>query len=375
VLVTAATPEREIKNSADHSMTARPRRREQIRWAQLILVVLIGVPVAAFGVAANVRLHWTDIWPEVFLTVGATFALGGVLFVLQRSWVTEVTTEMQQAEEQVEGAVRVVNERAAEIEEQLQARRPIGLDELRGMMDSHTATVVDERRSAISVLRDDLSFDNLSAVLGLAEHLNAVAPGFRARAAALRTGPRVQAWLVDKDERGFSIDPFIDLSVLPLEPDAGTSEAVQWRSCESVSEVIVRLIEACQRANLPSTVPALDSVEAFRRLIESLDTALSVRQGAPGPRLKGALVEMLDGGWTLTSFGLENRFRSIAVPLGEFVDYYYERGYEDNWTAKKHLKQPAAPEYVTDIDWEFFTSVVWTGLPSSPPSGISPIYI
>lgn len=337
-------------------------------------MVLIGVVVAAFGVAANVGLHWTDIWPEVFLTVGATFALGSVLFVLQRSWVTEVTTEVQQAEEQVESAVRVINERAAEIEEQLQARRPIGLDELRGLVDTHTATVADGRRSAISVLRDDLSFDNLSAVLGLAEHLNAVAPGFRARAAALRTGPRVLAWLVDEDERGFSIDPFIDLSVVPLEPDAGTSEAVQWRAGKSVSEVIARLIEVCQRANLPSTVPAFDSAEAFRRLIESLDTALSVRQGAPGPRLKGGLVEMLEDGWTLTSFGLENRFRSIVIPLSEFVDYYYGRGYEDDWTAKKHLKQPAAPEYVPDVDWEYFTSVVWAGLPSSPPSGMSPIY-
>ena len=74
-----------------------PRARtgcDTIRWHQLAGVVLIGVVIAAAGVVTNVALAWTDIWPQVFLTVGSAFALGGVLFVLQRSWVEEVSEEV-----------------------------------------------------------------------------------------------------------------------------------------------------------------------------------------------------------------------------------------------------------------------------------------
>jgi hypothetical protein len=347
----------------------RPTRRDRLRWRQLAAVILIGVVVAAIGVIANVALHWTDIWPDVFLTVGSTFALGGVLFVLQRSWVTEVATEVQQAGDEVRNAARIVEERATQIEDELRAHRPISVEELRDLVESSTSSVADNRRTAIQVLRDDLSFDNLAAVLNTAQDLNAIAPGFRVQAASAPTGLRLAIWLVSNDNRGFELEPYIELHVLPIEADAISGDLVEWRRAEPVSDVITELIASCQRANLPSAPPAFDPAEAFRRLIADLESALSIRQSASGPRLRGAVTEMIDEAWTLTSFGLENRFRQIALPLRDFVLYVYNSDNPDE-TPQKQWSAPHAPEHVNEIEWTYLQKVVSAGLPDNPPPGV-----
>ncbi|MHB8335582.1 MAG: hypothetical protein ACYDEH_11905 [Acidimicrobiales bacterium] len=350
-----------------HSRTRRTS--EQIHWGQLASVVLVGVAVAAFGVFTNIGLHWTDIWPVVFLTVGSTFSLGGVLFVLQRSWVSEVTEEVQQAGEEARSAVRVVEERAAEIEEELQARRPISVEELRDLVVANRASTTESRRDAIEVLRKDLSFSNLSAVLSLAQNLNAIGPGFRARATFAPAGLRLAIRLVDHDDRGFEVDaPHIELWVIPLDIDANEIKPTYWTSTESIDEVIGKLMLSCQRANLPSTPPDFDPAEGFRQLVESLDMALSVRQGASGTPLRGDLIEMIDESWSLTTVGLENRFLKIVVPLADFVDYiYYAADIRGTLTIRK--KDPAPPEHVDQATWDYLKTVVWADPPDSPPDG------
>ena len=135
---------------------------DRIRWGQLACIVVAGLAIAAVGVLMNVAWAWTDIWPQVFLTVGSTFALGGVLFVLQRSWVEEVSEEVQQFGEEARSAVQAMESRTDELRQQLESRRPLSLDELRDLVTQTSDSMTTRRRSAMEVLKSDLSFANLS---------------------------------------------------------------------------------------------------------------------------------------------------------------------------------------------------------------------
>jgi hypothetical protein len=335
-----------------------------IQWRQLGGVVLIGVVVATAGIVLNLVLGVTNIWPQVLLTVGSTFALGGVLFVLQRSWVAEVGEEARIV-------VQAVEERTAELEHEFAARRPISLEELQDLVAESTQAMAEDRRNAIDVLRRDISFENLSSVLALAQGLNAVGVGFRARATGIRDGLRLAAWHSDTDDRGATVEPYLELRVVPLGP-ATPGEAVVWERSDSLQNVVERLIASCERANLPSRTPHFDAGFGFRNLITSIQTAISIRQGASGPRLDGSVVEFVDERWTLTTSGLEDRFRDLLISLDLFVSYVASALRPGN-PPQRVVRDPARPEEVSeDVSedvWDYLKTVVWADLPDDPPSG------
>ena len=275
---------------------------------------------------------------------------------------------------QVGAEVKLIEDRTNELEEQLDARRSLSLDELRDLVTQTTDSMSTKRRGAIEVLKNDISFDNFSAVLAIAQDLNAIAPGFRARAAGAFSGPRLTAWLVTKDANGFATDPFIDLQVLSTYPSSVESEPTSWQSGQAPAELIASIVAACQRANLPSTPPGFDATDGLRRLVETLDTAVSVRQGANGPRLEGAVIEIIDEGWTLTTRGLEARFQSLLIPLGEFVDYVYS-AQDIEGPPLINKKEPPRPDRISEATWDYLKAAVYTGLPTSPPVGVSKIFL
>ena len=197
-----------------------------IRWKQLTMAVVAGLALSALGIIANVSLGWTDIWPQVFLTFGSAISLGGVLFVLQRSWVQEVSEEVQHVNEETQSAIRGIEERTAEIEQKFESHKPVTIEELRNLVTENADTISENHRQALTVLKNGVSFENLSSVLTVAQELNAIAPGFRARTSTKLEGPRLTAWLCDTDNEGFATEPYIALRVVPLYPSSASCEPV-----------------------------------------------------------------------------------------------------------------------------------------------------
>lgn len=337
-----------------------------IRWKKLTLAVVTGLALSALGIIANIGFGWTDLWPQVFLTFGSAISLGGVLFVLQRSWVQEVSEEVQQVSKETQSAIRG-------IEEQLESHKPVTFEELRNLVSENADNLSENHRHAITVLKNGVSFENLSSVLAIAQELNAIAPGFRGRTSNKLEGPRLTAWLCDTDDTGFPVETYIRLHVVPLYPSSASCEPVDWRPNDPLHKVIKDLTKSCQMTNLPSTPPDFDAAVGFERLIESLDIALSIRRGLSGPRLTGSVIEIIDETWVLSSVGLEARFRNVVHGFDQFVQYIYNIQNPMQIRPGKRLIEPKPPEYVPESYWAYLKNVLSTDLPDYPPDGVYPI--
>jgi hypothetical protein len=284
-----------------------------------------------------------------------------------------VSEEVQQASEEQQSAIRGIEERTAEIEQQLESHKPVTIEELRNLVRENADNISENHRHAITVLKNGVSFENLSSVLAVAQELNAIAPGFRGRTSNKLEGPRLTVWLCDTDNKGFSIEPYITLHVVPLYPSSASCEPVEWYPNDPLDKVITELTKSCQMANLPSASPDFDAAVGIERLIESLDMALSIRQGSSGPRLAGSVIEIIDETWILSSVGLEDRFKNIVYGFNQFVQYTYD--IQDPWQIYVGKRQidPEPPEYVPEPYWLYLKSVLSTDLPDNPPDGVHPI--
>ena len=322
---------------------------ERIRWPLLILVVVIGAVIAGLGITLNVAFGWQDIWPSALLGVGITFALGGVLVVLQRALVERVDEGIQLVGQQV----KAVEDRTEAIEQEIADRQPISLDDLRAITDSVSESSHRARSEAIASLKADLSFANMAKVLELAASLGAIGQGFRARSSCILDGVRLSAtppWTWIPPGANDPI-PGILLSVVSVDPEQPVPNPVIWQESQSVAQVVADLIASCRTANMDSTPPAFDPHRGFAGLIDALDLAIRVRQGDGTPRFLGALIEVIDETWSLTTAGLEARFQGIFVPRDQLV--WFQRQAPGRIPAAcRQLLSPGVPaDWVSEQDW------------------------
>jgi hypothetical protein len=341
---------------------------ERIRWPLLILVVVIGAVIAGLGITLNVAFGWQDIWPSALLGVGITFALGGVLVVLQRALVERVDEGIQLVGQQV----KAVEDRTEAIEQEIADRQPISLDDLRAITDSVSESSHRARGEAIASLKADLSFANMAKVLELAVALGAIGQGFRARSSYRLDGVRLSASpplkLVPLGRR--DPVPAIFLSVIPVDPQQPVPKPVDWQESHSVAQVVADLIESCRVANIESSPPAFDPQLGFRGLIDALDLAIRVRQGDGTPRFRGALIEVIDETWCLTTAGLEARFQDVFVPQYQLVRFELQTmAILGSPTPVRFLLTPDRPaDWLSVEDWARVVRVAHSALPLEPPT-------
>ena len=330
-------------------------------------MVLIGAAIAGLGITLNVAFHWQDIWPSALLGVGITFALGGVLVVLQRALVERVDEGIQFVGQQV----KAVEDRTEVIEQEIAGRQPISLDDLRAIADSVSESSHRTRSEAIASLKEDLSFANMAKVLELAVTLGAIGPGFRARSSYRLDGVRLSASPPEQFlPRGESAPvPAIFLSVVPVNPEQPAPKPVDWRESQTISQVVAGLIESCRIANIESSPPAFDPQLGFRGLIDALDLAIRVRQGDGTPRFRGALIEVIDETWCVTTVGLEARFQDVFVPRYQLVRFEPQGLIGGRLTFIRHLETPDRPaDWISEDDWARVTRIAHSALPKEPPT-------
>ena len=341
--------------------------RERIRWPLLALVVGIGAAIAGLGIALNLAFDWRDIWPSTLLDVGVTFALGGVLVVLQRALVERVDEGIKLVGRQVQA----VEHRTEAIEQEIADRQPISLDDLRAITDSVSESSHRARGEAIASLKAGLSFANMAKVLELAVALGAIGPGFRARSSYRLDGVRLSASPLSQFlPRGESAAvPAIFLSVVPVNSEQPIPKPVDWQESQTISQVVAGLIESCRIANIESSPPAFDPQLGFRGLIDALDLAIRVRQGDGTPRFRGALIEVIDETWCVTTAGLEARFQGVFVPQYQLVRFELQTFIGGSPTFIRSLETPDRPaDWISEDDWAQVTQIAHSALPKEPPT-------
>jgi hypothetical protein len=324
-------------------------------------VVGIGATIAGLGIALNLAFDWRDIWPSTLLDVGVTFALGGVLVVLQRALVERVDEGIQLVGRQVQA----VEHRTEAIEQEIADRQPISLEDLRAITDSVSESSHRARSEAIVSLKTDLSFGNMATVLQLAASLGAIGQGFRARSSCRLDGVRLSAtppctWIPPGANDPI---PGILLSVVSVDPEQPVPNPVIWQESQSVAQVVADLIASCRTANMDSTPPAFDPRLGFAGLIDALDLAIRVRQGDGTPRFRGALIEVIDETWSLTTAGLEARFQGIFVPRDQLVRFQRQAPGRIP-AASRQLLSPGVPaDWVSEQDWARVVRIAHSALP------------
>lgn len=291
------------------SSTAEAAERG-VRWGRVVLTLLVGGAFIALGVVADVQWRWRDIWPSVFIEVGAGIGLAGVLFALERTFVGRFVRQTRAA---VSTAVRA---ETADLREQLDEQRT-NLDRLReDVQDARAA-----RHKAQDVAFDALEEPTRASVeraLRHAEDLNAISGSFRVRASNDPTGYRMEfrQFVVEgpagPPRHEFQLGLWSPRSELPY-------RSADWPEDASVTSVVDDLNRELERANLdPDAV--FDPGRAFSNLRDDLVFAAEMRRGSAASRLTGQLIERFDTDLLITTAGIETATGEVLVPEAEFPD-------------------------------------------------------
>ena len=326
----------------------RRRERVNLRW-----VVGSWVVGALSITAAFVMEHfysWQGVSLETMVNIGTALLLAGVLFFLQRRFVTGVEEVVSRA------AVSAADARIDERVGQVGAR----LDELEERMNEVLTARRQRQDDAIGAL-DVPTFESVATALAEANALGALAyDHVTVQASAEITELGLEfSWGVDLGDGRFDQPRRAVLMVrghvYADERAGGSRPAIEtiWEAGDPAEEVGLRIREQLENRGRWHGNGTLNWPMALRNLKRSLDLAVrSRRRDGTGLVLEGALFELVGEEWAITDAGIECPTEGFILRESEFPEHVraLQRrirgpGEADQWA-------PTRPDWVDADLWE-----------------------
>jgi hypothetical protein len=301
-----------------HSCTDRwnspTPERERIRWHYVVGCFFAGALMIAVAYWTEHRWAWQGVTPSVLVNAGTAFGLAGLLFLLERRFVTVVRQASAAAASQ---AADVVADRLEARTEALETRL--------GELDEQTARRVQAQREeqdrTVEAL-EVVSFDSVTRALQTAAGLRALRSD---KAEVQASHDRDGLWLVfswGREKLGADYYGEVHYDEAKLMIEALTDRVrveVEWRADEAAPEVAARLIHELRSTGGWTGDDMLDWQLAVQNLQRTLDVAITSRRRDAGAwHLTDQLDRLLDDEWAITTAGIERRGHGMVLARSAF---------------------------------------------------------
>jgi hypothetical protein len=270
----------------------------------LWLRVVAGVVVTVLGVAALLvgqeLAKCEPYWSSVLSNAGVALFLVLPLLLVERLLARRVRASEVRSKQRSEGIRTEVAAVRSEVEE---TRSQLGT--LRDQTDARFAAARQHDEQAVRRAREEVTYENVSALLERAEELHALS----------RHGLRValpHSWERLKFNKLSTVaqgdpkpTPFIQIHLVSFVGDS-ENVLVAWTEGQELAGTWAELAAAWQRRGGYPGDAILDADAVFAWLLRSLELAVERRTDARGRPGIGPLIEMVNEAWALTDDGLEH---------------------------------------------------------------------
>ena len=324
--------------------------RESFNWGWVLGTVGVGGALISLGIVGDLEWGWVPIITGTLTSVGATFLLAFVIFIMERRFTRTVTRRVEEsARSIVREETRALTSRLGDLEADLKQRREA------------TRTTQDQYVDAIS---EDISYEALSAALQEANRVGAIRDSLTVAGSPTTTSTVTTfSWatrhltrgdgLVIDDGTVHHLNVRVELQQRPGEVALPWYER-DWEQGEGPVEVAEALDERIRNGGRLTEAKTFDFVFAVRNLQAGLRLALDDQYAPPGAeRLLGQLREVLQDGWVVTTEGIQNLKTGFAAS-GE--DLGFHRGsslFGPTWLVPRRHSTPPPPEEISKQQWEF----------------------
>ncbi len=323
---------------------------ESFNWGWVLGTVGVGGALITFGIVGDLEWGWEPIISGTLTSVGATFLLAFVIFIMERRFTRTVTRRVEESTRSiVREETRVLTNRLGDLEADLKQRR----EETRTTQGQY-----------VDALTEDLSYEALSAALQEADRVGAIRNGLTV-AGSPTTASTVTtfSWATRHLTRGdglilddgtvHHLNVRVVLQQRPGEIALPWYDR-DWEQGEGPVEVAEALDERLRNSGRLTEAKTFDFVFAVRNLQAGLRLALDDQHASPGAeRLRGQLREVLQNGWVVTTEGVQNLETGFAAS-GE--DLGFRRGssvFGPTWSVPRGFNSPPSPEGIPLQQWEF----------------------
>lgn len=323
---------------------------ESFNWGWVLGTVGVGGALIALGIVGDLEWDWEPVVTGTLTSVGATFLLAFVIFVMERRFTRTVTRRVEESTRSiVREETRALTNRLGDLEDDLKQRR----EETRTTQDQY-----------IDAITEDISYETLSAALQEADRVGAIQDGLTVSGSPVTPSTLTTfSWVTRQLTRGdgFVLDDGTvhHLNVRVVVQQYPGEIALpwydrDWEQGEGAVEVAEALDERLRNDGRLTEAKTFDFVFAVRNLQAGLRLALDDQHAAPGgERLRGRLCEVLQNGWVVTTEGVQNVETGFAAS-GE--DLGFHRGsslFGPTWSVPRRFNMPAPPEGIPPAPWEF----------------------
>lgn len=278
---------------------------ERFHWGWVITSAAIGVALMTLAHLASLAWHWPDVTTGVLSDLGVAFLFAFVLFVLERRFTRSVTRQVKAAAETATVA------RTTELGNRL--------DDLEARISAREAATQLEQDDVVTAIAEDLSHESIRDALLEAARVGAIQGG-----KLTVPGSTTEPWMAVEFRYGVTSIPPQYMSLIgdrprhprllvSIEVRRGERETgrpvveVEWSEELSSEEVGEALLTELRRASRLHEAKVFNFAHALRELQRGLQLAFENQRTPLGEeRFHGALVEVIDGDWIITSDGLAN---------------------------------------------------------------------
>jgi hypothetical protein len=255
------------------------------------LVIGLALALALLGAAlmyGAYRKQNNEYVSSLLIEFGAALFLGVPLLFLERL-INRNATKIVKLGEELESTRRDVQEARTRLEELPQA--------MANRIAARDANDVD----LVHRLREEVSEEDIWQLLHRADELRALdVRGIRVRSTLSELWVRF-ASLAQEADGG---EAAVQLSA-ELRNGDPLVELRSWLSGEAPEDALARLDDDLDRVDKRPENATLDPISVFTRLVETLDTVVSLRSGRQKGSRLGPVVELV-GDWAITTNGIEH---------------------------------------------------------------------
>lgn len=325
--------------------------RESFNWGWVLGTVGVGGALIALGIIGDLRWEWEPIISGTLTSVGATFLLAFVIFVMERRFTRTVTRRVEESTRAiVNEQTRVLSSRLGDLEAQLDERR----EAARAV---HT--------EVIQAIVDDVSYDSITAGLQECQGSGAIGHGITVSASeddpqllvTIRWAPNI----VSNGRGRFEPDGSGDHLTLTVVTDRRDGEIgapvaeTEWLPGLHPVDVADRMDTTLRQIGRLKEAKAWNLPHAVSSLVSALSLAMADQHAERGSeRLRGQLLEALPGGWAITTEVLQNVDTGIQLTPADLGlrpgPQQSIRGFS---TTPRPITTPPAPEGTDDRLWAF----------------------
>jgi hypothetical protein len=325
-------------------VTGTHKERINLRWVIGSWAAGVVLVVAAF--LTEYFFSWKGAVVETLVGVGTALLLAGVLFFLDRRFVSvveEVATRVAEtaADARVDARVHRMDARIDELGERL----------------NQALEARSQRQDAAVQALDVPTYQTVANALAEANKLGSIADGqIRVQGSRERGELALDfSWTRQMADGRFSQPERTELKVKPYiysdERGRGGRPVIEtiWGPKDSADQVGLDLRGQLERRGRWKSDSTLDWPMALKNLQASLDQAIrSRRRDSSGPMFHGALIERIGDEWALTDAGIECPGRGFLLPQSDFPDPSYPRSQQD----PPPPFDPPRPEWVDPTLWQ-----------------------